>query len=198
MLGAQVSGKQGDAFEKVVNKKYLSLWTPGGKPKKGRLTEVQEQLVKARLNLEQSREIMQKVALHETAALERRAQSQEKVDQLQAAQSEADSLAAVAQHVIDLRAQRVPAISRKDAADANYKLLRAQIDQIIEAGKKKRSCEEARPRLQATERDAGRELGLRIQEAAAARQDWEASSPPDPEIERAEANIERAGVFLGL
>jgi hypothetical protein len=73
MLGAQVSGKQGEAFEKVVNKRYLSLWTPGGKPKKGRLTEVQEQLVKARLDLEQSREVRRKVALHETAAHEQRA-----------------------------------------------------------------------------------------------------------------------------
>ena len=42
MLGAQVSGKQGDAFEKAINKKYCLLWTPGGKPKKGRFTEVQE------------------------------------------------------------------------------------------------------------------------------------------------------------
>lgn len=198
MLGAQVSGKQGDAFEKLVNKKYLSLWTPGGKPKKGRLTEVQEQSVKARLDLERSREVMQKVALHETAALERRAQSQENVDQLQIAQSEADSLSPVAQHVIDLRAQRVPAISRKDAADANYKLLRAQIDQITEAGKKKRSCEEARPRLEKAERDARRELDLRIQETAAARQGWETSSQPDPELERAEARIECARAFLGL
>ncbi len=198
MLGAQVSGKQGDAFEKVVNKKYLSLWTPGGKPKKGRLTDVQEQLEKARLDLGQSRDVMQKVAIHETAALERRAQSQEKVDQLQAAQSEADCLAPIAQHVLDLRGQRVPAVSRKDAADANYKLLRGQIDQIIEAGKKKRSCEEARTRLEDAERDARRELNSRIQEAATSRQNWETSSQPDPELERAEARIELAGVFLGL
>lgn len=198
MLGAQVSGKQGDTFEKAINKKYFSLWTPGSKPKKGRLTEVQEELAKARLELEQSRVVMQNVAMHEAAALERRAQSQEKVDQWQAAQSEAGSLTPVAQHVVDLRAQRIPAVSRKDAANARYSQLGAEIDRIGAASGKKRSCEEARSRLEEAGRDARLELESRIQEAIAARQDWETSWQPDPKLERAEARIERAGVFLSV
>ena len=198
MLGAQVSGKKGDAFEKAVEKRYLSLWTPGGKPKKGKLTEIQDQLAKARLDLQNSQEIMQKVATHEAAAFELRSQSQEKLDQLQTAQRDADALAPVAQKVLELRARRVPAVSRKDAADANYKLLRAQIDQIIEAGNKKRSCEEARPRLEAAELATRRELEARIQEADAARQEWETYSRPDAELEQIETRLELAGTFLGL
>ncbi|MBV9397064.1 MAG: AAA family ATPase [Bryobacterales bacterium] len=198
MLGAQVSGKQGDAFEKAIGKKYFSLWTPGGKPKKGHLTEIQEQLAKARLEREQSREIMQKIAMHETAALTWREQSQEKLKRLQAAQTEAGDLAPVAQRMVDLRAQRVPAVSRKDAADANYKLLRVQIDRLMEAGKKKRSCEDARPELEEAERSARGELELAIQGAAAARQEWEAASRHDPELEAAESRLERAVVFVSL
>jgi exonuclease SbcC len=198
MLGAQVSGKQGDAFEKAIDKKYLSLWTPGGKPKKGRLTEVEEQLAEARLKLEQSRQIMQNIAKHETAALEGRAQSQEKLNRLEAAQAEAADLAPFAQRIVDLRAQRVPAESRKGAADANYKLLRAQIDQIVEAGKKKGSCEDARPQLEEDERGARSELESANQSAAAARQEWEATSRPDPELEAAESRLERAVLFVSL
>jgi DNA repair exonuclease SbcCD ATPase subunit len=198
MLGAQVSGKQGDAFEKAVSKKYLSLWTPGGKPKKGRLTEIQDQLAKARLELERSQEIMQNVTMHEAAALERRSQSQEKLDQLKTAQSDAEKLAPVAQQVLDLRARRSPAVSRKDAANARYSQLRAEIDRIVAAGAKKRSCEEARPRLEEADRAASGELETHIQEAGAARQDWEASSQPDSEVEQLEARIDRAGAFLRL
>ena len=198
MLGAQVSGKKGDAFEKLVEKRYSSLWTPGGKPKKGRLTEIQDQLAQARLDLQNSQEVMQKVATHQAAALGLRSQSQEKLDQLQTAQRDAEALAPVAQQVLDLRARRVPAVSRKDAADANYKLLRAQIDQIIEAGKKKRSCEEERPRLEAAELAARRELEERIQKADAARREWEVYSQPDTELEQIEKRVERAVTFLGL
>jgi DNA repair exonuclease SbcCD ATPase subunit len=198
MLGAQISGKHGDAFEKAVNKRHLSLWTPGGKPKKGRLTEVQEQLAKVRLELEQSREVIRRVATHEAAAVEHRAQSQTTLDQLQTGQGEAAALAPVAQQVIDLRARRVPAVSRKDAAHANYKLLRTQIDQIAEATKKKRSCEDAGPQLEEAEKKARRELETRVHEAAAARQGWQGSSKPDPELEVAEARVERAGAFLSL
>jgi DNA repair exonuclease SbcCD ATPase subunit len=198
MLGAQVSGKKGDAFEKVVEKRYLSLWTPGGKPKKGRLTEVQDQLAQARLDLQNSQAVMQKVAMHEAAALELRSQSQEKLDQLQTAQRDADALSPVAQHVLELRARRVPAVSRKDAADANYKLLRAQIDQIIEAGRKRRVCEEARPRLEEAQLSACRELAARIQEADVARQEWETDFLPDTELEQIEKQVERATTFLGL
>ena len=198
MLGAQVSGKKGDAFEKAVNKKYLSLWTPGGKPKKGRLTEIQDQVAQARVDLQNSQEIMQKVATHEAAALELRSQSQEKLDQLQTAQRDADALSPVARQVLELRARRVPAVSRKDAADANYKLLRAQIDQIVEAGRKKRSCEEAQPRLEQAEVAARRELEARAQEADAARQEWEMYSRPDTTLEQMQQSVERAVTFLGL
>jgi len=198
MLGAQVSGKERDAFEKAIHKKYFSLWTPGGKPKKGRLTEVEGQLANARLEVEQSREIMQTIAMHETAALAWRVQSQEKLNWLQAAQTEAQNLAPVAQRIVDLRAQRVPAESRKDAADANYKLLRAQIDQIIEAGKKKRSCEDTRPKLEEAARSAGGELESAIQGAAAARQEWEATSRPDSELEAAGSRLERAVIFVSV
>lgn len=196
MLGAQVSGKKGDVFEKAVNKKHLSLWTPGGKPRKGRLTEIQDQLTHARLDLQNSQEVMQKVATHEAAALELRSQSQEKVDRLQTAQRDAEALAPIAQQVRDLRARRVPAVSRKDAADANYKLLRAQIDQIIEAGKKKRSCEEAQPRLEQAEVEARRELEARVQEADSARQEWETYSRADATLEQIEERVERAVTFL--
>jgi ABC-type Mn2+/Zn2+ transport system ATPase subunit len=198
MLGAQVSGKKGDTFEKAVEKRYFSLWTPGGKPKKGRLAEIEDQLTKARLDLQNSQDVMQKVVLHEAAAVELRSQSQEKLDQLQTAERDAGALAPVAQQVLDLRARRVPAVSRKDAADANYKLLRAQIDQIVEAGKKKRSCEEAQPRLEQVEVAARRELEARIQEADAARQEWETYSRPDTTLEQIEERVERAVTFLGL
>jgi energy-coupling factor transporter ATP-binding protein EcfA2 len=198
MLGAQVSGKKGDAFEKAVEKRYLSVWTPGGKPKKGGLTEIQGQLAQARLDLQNSQDVMQKVGMHEAAALELRSQSQEKRDQLETAQGDADALSPVVQHVLELRARRVPAVSRKDAADANYKLLRAQIDHIIEAGKKRRGSEEARPRLEEAELSARRELGARVKEADAARQEWETYSRPDTELEQIEKRVERATTFLGL
>jgi energy-coupling factor transporter ATP-binding protein EcfA2 len=198
MLGAQVSGKKGDAFEKAVNKKYLSVWTPGGKPKKGRLTEIQDQLAHARLDLQNSQEVMQKVDKHEVAALELRSQSQDKLDQLQAAQSEVESLAPVAQQVIDLRTRRVPALSRKEAANARYSQLWAEIERIKDAAKKKRSCEDLRPQLAAAELAAQRELEACVQEADAARREWETYSRPDTELDQIEERVERAAAFLGL
>jgi DNA repair protein SbcC/Rad50 len=198
MLGAQVSGKKGAAFEKAVNKRYLSLWTPGGKPKKGRFTDIQDQSVKAREELERSEEVMRKVASHEAAALELRSQSQGKLDELQTVQEEAGKLAPVAQQVLDLRARRAPAVSRQEAANARYSQLRAEIDRIVAGGAKKRSCEEARPALEEADQAATRELEARIQEAAAAQQDWDAYSRPDTELEEMERRLERAGTFAGL
>jgi len=198
MLGAQVSGKKGDVFEKAVNKRYLSLWTPGGKPKKGKLTEIQDQSVKAREQLARSQEVMEKVASHEAAALDLRSQCQGKLDELQTVQGEAANLAPVAQHVLDLRAKRAPAVSRQEAANARYSQLRAEIDRIVAAGAKRRSCEEARPRLEEADESAGRELEARIQEAVAAQQDWGAYSRPDTELAEIETWIERAVTFTGL
>jgi hypothetical protein len=63
MLGSQVFGSRGVAFEKAVNKKYFSVWTPGGKPKKGRLTDVRSELYIAREDLIQCIAAMQRCTL---------------------------------------------------------------------------------------------------------------------------------------
>ena len=68
MLGAQVSGAGGAAFERLVNKKYLFVWTPGGKPKKGKLTESQDALEKAREDLAKCVALMAQVAALESSA----------------------------------------------------------------------------------------------------------------------------------
>lgn len=199
MLGAQVSGKGGAAFEKAINKKYSLLWTPGGKPKKGKLTETEAELEeKARPDLERSQEAMRQVAAHEKAALELRSQSQETADRLRTARQESAELAPIAQRVLDLRAQRGPAVSRKDAANARYSQLRAEIDRIIDAGEKKRSYEEKRPQLEQAEKESRLDLEARTGEADAARQAWNAGSQPDPEMQQLEKRVERAIDFLAI
>ena len=134
MLGAQVFGSRGVAFEKAVNKKYFSVWTPGGRPKKGKLTDIQAELLTARQNLDQCVAAMQRVSDLELSARNQRSLHQETVNRLHIAQGEHRVLAAVAQQVIDLRARRVPAASRVETAIARYDHMRAEIDRIIDAG----------------------------------------------------------------
>jgi DNA repair exonuclease SbcCD ATPase subunit len=198
MLGASVSGKRGAAFEKAVDKKYSSLWTPGGKPKKGKLTEIRERLAAAREELDGSRERMRQVATHEAAALELRSQSQETLERLAAARQESASLTQVAEKVLDLRAQRSLAVSRKEAANARYNQLWAEIDRIGSARKKARASEEAAPRLEEADVRAHQALEVRVQEGAAAHAVWEDASQPDPEDPVLDARIERAAEFLAI
>ena len=146
MLGAQVCGSQGTAFERAVNRKYLSVWTPGGKPKKGKLTDIQTALVAAREDWEKCTAVMQQVSDLEVSAHNQRALHRKTLERLHLAQAEHRSLAAIAQQVFELRTRRVPAVSRVETATAKYDQMRAEIDRIIDAGKKKRTCEEARPK----------------------------------------------------
>ena len=146
MLGAQVSGAQGIAFERAVDKKYFSLWTPTGKPKAGKLTSIQESLVRARGDVQQCSAVLQQAVEFEASARAKRALHQETLDQLGVARAEYHPLADAAQQVLELRSRRTPALSRVEAATARYDQLRAEIDRIHDAAKKKRDCEEARPR----------------------------------------------------
>ena len=88
-----------------------------------------------------------------------------------------------AQQVLDLRSRRTPAVSRVEAATARYDQLRAEIDRIHGAAKKKRGCEEARPRLEESLTSARATRDTRMAEAQGAQRDWEAVSGPNPEIQ---------------
>ena len=55
-LVRQVSGKRGSAFEKAIDKKYFLLWTPGGRPKKGKLAKTQDLLEELPAELQRSQE----------------------------------------------------------------------------------------------------------------------------------------------
>mgnify|MGYP006174457167 CR=1 FL=1 len=63
---------------------------------------------------------------------------------------------------------------RVDAANAQYNQMRAEIDHIIEAGTKKRACEEARPRL-----DEAEELQVVLGTPTAAPPAWLAHAHPE-------------------
>jgi ABC-type Mn2+/Zn2+ transport system ATPase subunit len=198
MLGAAVSGSRGLAFENAVTRKHTAVWTPGGKPKKGKLSELQMALTGARQDLETYAGLMERVGSLEASALDQRSRSKGALEQLRLAQAEYSPLEALAQRVVDLRLQRIPAASRLDAVNARYSQLRAEIDRIVEAADKKRRCEEARPRLVEAETAAKQTRDLRVQEASAARTAWEASCQPSPDVQQAETKIERATAFLQL
>ena len=196
MLGAQVSGSRGGVFEQLVTKKHTSLWTPGGKPKKGKLSELQAALTDARQDLERCAALMALVGDLESSARDQRSRSKDALDQARLAQAEHSPLAAIAQRVIDLRSHRVPAESRVEAANARYSQLRAEIDHIVEAGNKKSLCEEVRPRLEEADSSATQMRDLRVQEAAAARTAWELSCEPSLLVQQIEERIERGKSLL--
>jgi energy-coupling factor transporter ATP-binding protein EcfA2 len=198
MLGAQVSGAGGAAFERLVNKKYLSVWTPGAKPKKGKLTESQEALEKAQEDLAKCVALMGQVAELESSGREQRSLSQETQAVLRLALAQHDPLEAIAQEVLALRGRRVPAVSRLEAVTARYNQMRAEIDRIIECNKKKRSCEEERPRLQKEAADAKQLRDTQVHQAAAAQQAWELACGPAPELLQMEERIESAAAFVSL
>ena len=195
MLGSQVFGSRGIAFEKAVNKKYFSVWTPGGNPKKGRLTNIRSELFTARENLILCRIAMQRVSDLELSARNQRSLHQETVDRLHIAQGEHRALAVVAQQVVDLLARRVPAESRVQTAIARYDHMRAEIDRIVDTGRKKRTCEDARPGLEKAEADARLALDTCVQELTGTQAAWEASSANNPEFEQLEQRIERGTEF---
>jgi recombinational DNA repair ATPase RecF len=198
MLGAQASGAGGAAFERLVHKKYLSVWTPGGKPKKGKLTESQDALEKAQEDLAKCVALMAQVAELESSAREQRSRSQGTQEVLRLARAEHDPLEAIAQEVLALRGRRVPAVSRLEAVTARYNQMRAEIDRIIECNNKKRSCEEDRPRLQKDAADAKQLRDTQVHRAAAAQQAWELACRPAPELLQMEERIERAAAFVSL
>jgi exonuclease SbcC len=196
MLGAQVCGSQGTAFERAVNRKYLSVWTPGGKPKKGKLSDIQTALVAAREDWEKCTAVMQQVSDLEVSARNQRALHRKTLERLHLAQAEHRSLAAVAQQVVELRTRRVSAVSRVETATAKYDQMRAQIDRIIDAGKKKRICEEARPKLEGAEATTRLARDTRTQEALGAQSDWELVSGTNPELQQFEQRIEQGAAFM--
>lgn len=198
MLGAQISGKQGDAFHAAVNKRHSALWTPGGKPKKGRFAEIQTDLREAKSELDRSQEVIRNIGLHENAAREHRSRCREKEQERQSVQKDAETLAPIARQVIELRTRKSLAASNKATADARYSQLRSEIERIADAIKKRRSCEEAVPRLEDAERIAQGELEKCIQEATAAQEAWKAGTQADVELERNEERIQRLGAFLSL
>jgi len=198
MLGVQVSGSRGAAFERAVDKKYLSVWTPGGKPKKGKFTEIQTALVGARLDWEKCTAVMQQVSNLEASARNQRSLHHETLDRWQLAQAEYATLAAVARQIAELRARRIPAASRVETAIAKYDQLRAEIDRIIAAGTKKRACEDARPALEKAEADAKLARDDCAKAALIARHDWEAASADTPEFQRVEKRVNQGNAFIGL
>jgi ABC-type Mn2+/Zn2+ transport system ATPase subunit len=195
MLGSQVFGPRGVAFEKAVSKKYSSVWTPGGKPKKGKLTDVRSALYTAREDLIQCLVAMQRVGALELSARNQRSLHQQTAARLHIAQGEHRALAAVAQQVEDLRTRRVPAESRVQTAIAKYDHMRAEIERIIDTGKKKRTCEDARPGLEKGDADARLALDTCVQELTGAQAAWEASSATNLEFEQLEQRAERGTEF---
>jgi DNA repair exonuclease SbcCD ATPase subunit len=198
MLGAQVAGAGGSGFEQLVNKKYLSSWTPGGKPKKGKLSETHAALIVARQDQANCEALMTQVSALEASAREQRSRSLETLEQLRIAKAEHDPIEAIAQQVLGLRARRAPAVSRLDAANARYKQLRAEIDRIVETNNKKHSWEEALPGLEKAEDDTRQLRDTRALAAGAAQQAWEGACLPTPEMQQAGERIERASAFIQL
>ncbi len=198
MLGTQFSGRQGASLEKSLKKKHDGLWTPGGKPKKGKLAEIDTELEKAREELHECEEVMSQVAGHEAAALKQRGQAAETLERLAAARDQHAALAPVAQRVSELLAQRGPASSRQEAAKAREELWRAGIDRIGEAAAAKRECEEKRPALEEAEACARTALEAANAAGALSRQAWQTGSQPDGKVEAAEARVGCASEFLRM
>ena len=198
MLGAQVSGTRGAAFERLVSKKYLAVWTPGGKPKKGKLSDTKAALALARQDLEKCVERMTQVSTLESSARDQRSRSKEGTARLRRAEAEYDPLATIEQLILELRASRIPAASHADAVSARYNQMRAEIDRIIDASNKKRLCQEIQLPLKEAE-DAARTLrDARIQEATAKRNAWELTCQPNSQLQQMEQKIGRAETLLQL
>ena len=78
----------------------------------------------------------------------------------------------------------MPAESRVQTAIAKYEHMRAEIDRIIDAGRKKRTCEDARPGLEKAYADARLALDTCVQELTGSQAAWEASSATNLELEQ--------------
>jgi ABC-type transport system involved in cytochrome c biogenesis ATPase subunit len=198
MLGAQVAGSRGTAFEAAVGKKYFLLWNPGGTPKKGKLSEIRVALVTAREHLDRCAASMQQVSNLESSARLQRELHKGALARMELAQGEYQTVAELAKQVIDLRTRRTPAVSRVQSATARYDQVRSEIDHIIATATKKKMCEEARPGLDKGEADARSIRDRCATLVGSARADWDAASGISPEIIDLERRIELATVFLQL
>lgn len=197
MLGAQIAGG-GAAFEKHVNKKFAAAWTPGGKPKKGKLSETQTALSSARLDLDRCTALMSQVSDLESAAQVERARSREIQEALRASRVELAPVNDQAQQVLNLRARRTPALSRIDAATARYHQLQAEIDRIVDLRAKKSSLEESQPQIENNDAAARQLLETRASQAGAAQKALDLASRPNPTIQQLDSAIDLASEFLRL
>jgi DNA repair exonuclease SbcCD ATPase subunit len=196
MLGAQLSGRRGVAFEKLIEKRHSAVWTPGGKPKKGALTDIQSKLQEARGNLQTCSALMTQAAEKEASARQQRGRSEATMALLRAARQELERFQPVADEVIAVRARHAPAVSRLDAADATYRQQRSELDRILELTGVRRACEEAQPELVRAEADVSGARDRARQRADAARDAWEIACRPNAQVGEIEARIERGIAFL--
>lgn len=198
MLGAQVAGTGGAEFEQIVNKKYAGSWTPGGKPKRGKLSDTQTALVTAREDLARCAALMAQVVELESAARVERSRSQETLEELRVAKAEHSPIEGVAQQVLELRARRGPAAMRVDAANARYNQTRAALDRIVGLHANKRSYENAQPELDKAEAVANQLRETRTSKAQGAEAALDLACQPSAEIQQIDERIERAAAFVRL
>jgi exonuclease SbcC len=192
MLGAQLAGDDGTAFEKMLEKRYAAVWTPGGKPKKGPLTEIQAKLVDAQSSLQTCLALMAQAAEKEDSAQRLRGRSEQTAAALRGLREQLDAVKPVAEQIVALRGRRAPAVSRLEAADAGYKQQRSELDRIIELTNLAKCCEESQPALALAETDAAGKRDTLALQTEAAHDIWEKATRPNPEIEKLETAIERA------
>jgi DNA repair exonuclease SbcCD ATPase subunit len=199
MLGAQLSGQRGAAFEQAVRKKFLAAWTredEKAKVKKGRLAELEDLLTGARESLAASQASLAQVGDLESSARAARERHRETSESLETFRAQYTALAAVARQVTDLRTKRAIAQSTLEAAKAQYGQLSREIEAIVEAGVKKGRCEQAQSRLADVEATCLRERDAQAEKAELTRAHWEQSVAPDPEIDHLDKRVEAAIAHL--
>ncbi len=199
MLGAQLSGEGGTAFEQAVRKELLSAWTredEKAKVKKGRLAELEGLLGSAREALAASQASLERVGELERSAGTARERYGETAICLEALRTQYGGLSAIARQVAELRTRRTVALSASEAAKAQYSQLRGEIDSIVEAGAKKARCEEARSRLVDLEAASLRERDAQAEKSKLARAHWEQAMAPDAGLTALESRVEAAVSYL--
>jgi exonuclease SbcC len=199
MLGAQLSGEHGAAFEQAVRKELLNAWTredEKARIRKGRLAEIEALLEDANNDLTASQALLERVAGLEQSARAGRERYRDGAVALEKLRAQHTEVSAIARRVAELRTKRTVALSSLEAAKAQYRQLCGEIEAIVETSAKIARCEEARSGLADIESAALKKRDAQVEKEKLARAEWEQAMAPDAGLADLERRVETAVAYL--
>ncbi|HWR50205.1 MAG TPA: AAA family ATPase, partial [Bryobacteraceae bacterium] len=168
MLGAQLAGPRGAAFETEVAKKYSKAWSGKGPRKSEAIHGLRAELAKASEEAERCRAGLAQVERYEKTAAKERSRHAGLLAELRNVDIDLIKADEDAGRVTALHAKRQLADSRRKLADAEYRRIADVIRRIGIANESKRKLAEIRPELTAAVDAARAGLEAAKENAAAA------------------------------